>query len=495
MRLTTAIVVALALSAGIVAATKAQDGEPAYVVRGRQTEANQRALKERTVRFYNALVEALERDAPDLLPNLEPPPAGASGYMILPRVLPDSQPGPPSKPHVVSYSWSWSDKLIARSTATLKGLEAELASISAAGGNRAAYSTLVADYRKAVDNRRSIDADVDYNWLWQKQIAANRPLFDRLTAQLNVVVDRQARGEPITPQAAPPLVGFEPPSFVSIDPPNGHEQVVRVSIYTDLDDPAVVESLKSGIETRWQVRDGEDVFRLRLTVEVIPPERLYCRRASAGRLAAPSCSPPAKGEHIDLAAHVARFPKDGAVLTTGAASLQLVGGRAIVLSPHDVTPRVVAHEFGHILGFSDAYLRGYKDLGIDGFQIMEFVPDYTDIMAAPGTGSATPRHFRDLVAAKEIVTIMQSGLAALYARNDPVEAEARFRLVLEKNPAHYGATLQLAKALDKAGRTDEALAWWNKMLGMADSAGDAATARMARDRLARHLSPPQETGQ
>jgi len=79
--------------------------------------------------------------------------------------------------------------------------------------------------------------------------------------------------------------------------------------------------------------------------------------------------------------------------------------------------------------------------------------------------------------------MMQSGLDALYQRNDPVEAAARFRQVLEKNSSHYGATLQLAKALDQAGKSDEALTWWNKMLEMADSAGDAVTARLARARL------------
>ena len=58
--------------------------------------------------------------------------------------------------------------------ARLERLEAELARISAAGVDRTAYSTLAADYRKAVDARRPIDADVDYNWLWQERIAADR---------------------------------------------------------------------------------------------------------------------------------------------------------------------------------------------------------------------------------------------------------------------------------------------------------------------------------
>jgi hypothetical protein len=53
----------------------------------------------------------------------------------------------------------------------------------------------------------------------------------------------------------------------------------------------------------------------------------------------------------------------------------------------------VAHEFGHILGFRDGYVRGYSDLGKNGFQIMEAVSDPSDIMAAPLTGVVLPSHF------------------------------------------------------------------------------------------------------
>src|SRR5262245_2979518 len=45
---------------------------------------------------------------------------------------------------------------------------------------------------------------------------------------------------------------------------------------------------------------------------------------------------------------------------------------------------------------------------------------------------------------------MKAGLDALYQRNDPAAAATQFRKVLAANPSHYGATLQLAKALDRA---------------------------------------------
>jgi Tfp pilus assembly protein PilF len=79
---------------------------------------------------------------------------------------------------------------------------------------------------------------------------------------------------------------------------------------------------------------------------------------------------------------------------------------------------------------------------------------------------------------------MQAGLAALYTRHDPAAAAAAFRQVLELNPSHYGATYQLASALDAAGKRDEARPLWERMLEMADAIHDEATITTARTRLA-----------
>jgi len=78
---------------------------------------------------------------------------------------------------------------------------------------------------------------------------------------------------------------------------------------------------------------------------------------------------------------------------------------------------------------------------------------------------------------------MQAGLDALYARRQPDEATAAFRKVLERNPTHYGATYQLARALDLGGHADEARRLWATVLEMADGYGDRTTAAAARERL------------
>jgi hypothetical protein len=64
------------------------------------------------------------------------------------------------------------------------------------------------------------------------------------------------------------------------------------------------------------------------------------------------------------------------------------------LGPGDVTVRTLAHEFGHVLGFRDGYVRGYRDLGESGFEILELTSDFDDIMSAPREGRVLETHFR-----------------------------------------------------------------------------------------------------
>lgn len=80
--------------------------------------------------------------------------------------------------------------------------------------------------------------------------------------------------------------------------------------------------------------------------------------------------------------------------------------------------------------------------------------------------------------------LMASGLHMLYAENNPTGAVDQFKKVLERKPTHYGATYQLASALDKAGRRAEARPLWDKVLKMATDAKDDSTAAKAKGRLA-----------
>src|SRR5882724_9878932 len=76
--------------------------------------------------------------------------------------------------------------------------------------------------------------------------------------------------------------------------------------------------------------------------------------------------------------------------------------------------------------------------------------------------------------------LMQAGLEALYTKGDAEAAAATFRKVLEQNPSHYGATFQLAMALDRAGKPAEARPLWGKAVQTAEVFHDTPTVDMAR---------------
>ena len=103
------------------------------------------------------------------------------------------------------------------------------------------------------------------------------------------------------------------------------------------------------------------------------------------------------------------------------------------------------------------------------------------------TGSG-PEPVRPATVQESPEALMKTGLDLLHSRNDPAGAAAQFRRVLALNPTHYGATYQLAVALDRSGKPDEARQYWEKMLPMAEAAKDDVTVAAVRRRLG--VAPP-----
>jgi Tfp pilus assembly protein PilF len=104
-----------------------------------------------------------------------------------------------------------------------------------------------------------------------------------------------------------------------------------------------------------------------------------------------------------------------------------------------------------------------------GFKDTAVVRTATTRLAAPDTASEAG--------------MMARGLDLMYARNDPAAAIEQFMGVLARNRTHYGATYQLAVALDRAGRKAEAKAAWQRVLPMAIQFKDQKTIDTARARL------------
>jgi hypothetical protein len=403
---------------------------PPHVRRGDRVEALYRVYRGRLERLHDSLSERGKDIGLDLLPKLQAaiPKPVVQGYQILPRLLPDAPPRDrPPRANSAGYSWPWTERLIDRETTKIQALEAQAERIQnlPLPQRQAAHEQVLADFVDLDAWRKIIDGHIQYNRLWQAAIAANRSGYDRQTVLHDAVLERQAILDALSAtddtafgQALKKVAGIDatksaaelkddlrarekelagrildatganpPPSFARIEHSGSHLWVVHLPVYTDIADLEFVQAVKNGIEGIWHVRDGEDEFRVELSIKYISPTVLY-----AGIMA------PQAGEQIDLNKHLVVFPTDGAVLTTGAMTTSIFG-RAIVLGPHDIATRVLAHEFGHLLGFKDVYFRGYRDLGENGFEVWEVVAASDDIMGAPGSGPVLRRHFEWIIEA------------------------------------------------------------------------------------------------
>lgn len=361
-----------------VTSTATEAAQAPYVQRGDRVERQFRLYTDRLDTFRQLLRETIVSAAPDLLPELDredPPPApGVYGYQLLPAIVEESDARRRSI-STFSYSWEATERYIENEAQRLDSALGDLEAfrVSSAPIAPAAIRETIAQYRMLVDNLKTIDQYLQYNRFWQRAIAEDRRRFDRLTEIYDLLIAEESGAA----DAAREFLGQPSvPDFLEIDRPRSGATVVRLPVYTDILDDAFLEAVESGVEGMWSV-GGESGFMLDIELR---------KRSPVG-------STPRPGDRIDLMEHAARFPDDGALLTTGAESTYGFVGEYVALGPGNITVRTLAHEFGHVLGFADGYIRGYRDLGADGFEILELTSSFEDIMSAPREGRVLGSHF------------------------------------------------------------------------------------------------------
>ncbi len=382
MSLATSLAFLLALWTG--QSPVASDDRPFYAREGDRVEEQFRAYRDRLTTFFTTLRGMIDQQPPAttitlprLRPQDAPPPSNARfGYGVLPRIV--DAPPPANPPvSVFSYSWPITDGYISGEKIRLDQAEGQLQTVSVAPADQktSLISKLILDYRTLLTNQRTIDQYIQYNQFWQRAIAQDRPRFDQLTK----VYELMKSDSPDMAQAIREVLGKpDVPEFIQVDRSKPGTVILHVPVYTDIEDDEFLAKAKSAIEEMWRTEDEGIAYRLEVEFRKVMP------------LAE-------RGARVDVRANAAKFPEDGGVLTTGAQTTHSLVGRYVALAPGDLSTRTLAHEFGHVLGFRDGYIRGYRDLGDRGFEILELTSVFDDIMSAPRDGHVQPAHFRLLI--------------------------------------------------------------------------------------------------
>ncbi len=401
----------------------------AHVQRAAAVEELYGQYSKRLESTYSSLMDHLHQEAPHLARQLAkiPPQRLRYGYRMVPEILPHARiPAKRPQQPSMSYSWPRTERMIRRQMGELaRLLQIQLERIwSLEPSDRLAISErMVSDYKTLKAQHRLIDRHIQHNRFWQGKIAENPSPFDRQTQLYEAVLERAAirsaledgdasvfesdldglqsidsaktgselelelrkRERTLADRIGAHTNQVYPRSFLKLDRPRPNSWVLRVPMFTDIEKESFLRSFKAAVESFWQIEDQGKKFRVELSISYIPPDKLYGKGA------------PARGTTLDLGQHVSLFPRDSGCLTTGARSTHVKGPRCIVLGPQPHRPRTLAHEFGHVLGFKDGYLRGYRDLGADGYEILEIVPDPQNIMSSPGYGEVSRNHFKALL--------------------------------------------------------------------------------------------------
>ena len=352
-------------------------------------------------RTLAAVRAALKKHAPELLRQTPRamPAVARPGYGVLPRLVAPralgvgaAAGGVKDDAHLnggMVYSWDLTAQYAAREVKALEEIEEKLAALvrlNDRGDRRAILKGVVdVDLPQLERGFSLVDRHEKHNVFWQPEIRAHRKSYEEGTRLFHLV--REGKGGADVDRVRF-LRECKAPIWVKDVIGDGggggfggagnSAKAIIVDIYTDISDRAWLTRFADAVARLWSVPG--------VTFHIQWKQFLPKPRPRAGAVLA------------DEVAWVGHFPRKGAVLTTGATTTHALPCRAIVLGPFDLEETAAAHEFGHILGFGDTYIRGFRDLGPDdGLEILEIVPDASDLMAMPESGVVQPGHIEALL--------------------------------------------------------------------------------------------------
>ena len=330
------------------------------------------------------------QEHPDLLERLHMNPPLKHGYRLLPRVDANAPLASVRLVRSVFSLEAWS-KAVPRLVGDIDALGRRVR--SSAAGRPVKLVTGFEGLRKRL---RLFEKNLKYHGHWQQAVIdysrffAGKKKIAALARRLMETRDQTgASAMALRERIARLIFRFRRTRGLAVRTRAGNRHVLPVTVVTDVENEDFLARFRDGVEQAFNRSPAARArgFEIALTIRTISPATLYPDGA------------PAVGAAIDLKAHVGRFPDAALVLTTGAESTHAFAGRYIALGPSPVTPRVLAHEFGHLLGFNDTYVRSYEGDPRDAFGVVviEWSGLFDDLMGAPGSGRVSPRMIDTLI--------------------------------------------------------------------------------------------------
>lgn len=347
--------------------------------------AGRDALSARLDEVHSKLTAVVMAEKPEFLARIEKEAAkpAATGYGLLPAIVEDEPDITDIAPTERTYSIAALGDWLMRE----HGLVAELA--SCLEYRLCPLERAVDSYNKRVENFRNLDAHVSYHSFWQDEVKKWPAFWARKKESLALYRSWRApakkdgnsrRSGEIYQKINNEMLRINPSPALCIERHTTGEMLLPVRITTDIMDETFLAAFAEGVERFWNgspaMKDGH--LRIALTWDRKTPESIYPK------------GPPRKGEHIDLAGHRKQFGSAPFMLTTGGDATHALQG-TIYLGTSRTSRRVLAHEFSHLLGFEDGYIRAYDGSADDqdGVVFFEVTPFPESLLASPGKGRVT----------------------------------------------------------------------------------------------------------
>lgn len=280
-----------------------------------------------------------------------PPQPRARGYGLLPPIRPDL---PVRTTPIGSRRYALEDVSVMYAR-DLR--DAALLAVRAADASTP-HGAHVDEYLRLKGRHDLLQKQIAYHRYWQDAVPRYEAYFQGRN-RIAVKVDRMlllrtdpqkaAEAAALHDEIQAELAPFVPTKGLRIEAGDAGALRLQVEVLTDVADDTFLARMRDAIVREWSECEASRARNLRIDVA--------WRRMTADDWRAP---PPPAGVVVDQKEHLARFPEGALVLTTGVASTVAMMGHAILLGTDPIRPRELAHEFGHLLGFQDAYLRTYE---------------------------------------------------------------------------------------------------------------------------------------